>query len=206
MGLISGGTTIFNSGSMASGFGGAMNLIKKITASGSSTISFVNGSSNVVLDGTYKEYYFIFNNIHNSEADRNILVNFSIDGGSNYNVGKNTTFFEQYHSEDNSVHAGPAYHTNKDLGSNSTSSQMIMNGIKGDNDSCGVGYMCLFNPGSTTFVKHFIVSTNIMQDNTHSQMAEVAGYANTTSAINAVQFSVNSGNIDSGTITLYGLS
>ena len=81
-----------------------------------------------------------------------------------------------------------------------------MNGIKGDNDSCGVGYMCLFNPGSTTFVKHFIVSTNIMQDNTHSQMAEVAGYANTTSAINAVQFSVNSGNIDSGTITLYGLS
>ena len=81
-----------------------------------------------------------------------------------------------------------------------------MNGIKGDDDSCGVGFVHLFNPSSTTFVKHFMATTNIMQDNTHSQFAKVAGYCNTTSAIDAVQFSVNSGNIDSGTITLYGIN
>ena len=145
------------------------------------------------------------NNIHNSEADRNIFVNFSADTGSNYNVTKTTTFFEAYHSEDNNTVSGPSYHTGKDL-AQSTSAQQLMNGIKGDNDSCGVGFLHLFNPSSTTFVKHFLAQTNIMQDNTHSQFARVAGYCNTTSAIDAVQFSVNSGNIDSGTITLYGIN
>ena len=196
--------------SSANGFetgsaGGAMTVIKKITASGSSTISFVDGSSSVVLDNTYKEYLFILNNIHNSEADRNIFVNFSADTGSNYNVTKTTTFFEAYHSEDNNTVSGPSYHTGKDL-AQSTSAQQLMNGIKGDDDSCGVGFVHLFNPSSTTFVKHFMATTNIMQDNTHSQFAKVAGYCNTTSAIDAVQFSVNSGNIDSGTITLYGIN
>jgi len=196
--------------SSANGFetgsaGGAMTVIKKLTASSSSTISFVDGSSNVVLDNTYKEYLFILNNIHNSEADRNIFINFSADTGSNYNVTKTTTFFEAYHSEGGSTVSGPSYHTGKDL-AQSTSSQQLMNGIKGDDDSCGVGFVHLFNPSSTTFVKHFLAHTNIMQDNTHSQFARVAGYCNTTSAIDAVQFSVNSGNIDSGTITLYGIN
>ena len=205
MGLISNGTTIFDAGALSSGIGGAIVFIKKITASGSSTISFVNGSSNVVLDSTYKEYLFILNNIHNSEADRNILINFSADTGSNYNVTKTTSFFEAYHSEDNNTVSGPSIHTGKDL-HQSTSSQQLMNGIKGDNDSCGSGFVRLFNPSNTTFVKHFQAHTNIMQDNTHSQFARVAGYCNTTSAIDAVQFSVNSGNIDSGTITLYGIN
>ena len=40
MGLISDGTTVFDSGSMASGFGGAMTFIKKLTASSSATLDF----------------------------------------------------------------------------------------------------------------------------------------------------------------------
>ena len=87
-----------------------------------------------------------------------------------------------------------------------TGAQQLMNGIKGDNDSSGAGYMHLFNPASTTFVKHFIAGTNIMQDNTLCQTAYISGFVNTTSAINAVQFSVNSGELDDGTICLYGIS
>jgi voltage-gated potassium channel Kch len=84
--------------------------------------------------------------------------------------------------------------------------QSILRGIKGDNDASGAGYMHLFNPSSTTFVKHFIAVGTYMQDNTLSETFYTAGYGNTTSAVDAVQFSVNSGNIDAGTITLYGIN
>ena len=80
-----------------------------------------------------------------------------------------------------------------------------MNGIKADSDSSGAGYLHLFNPSSTTFVKHFIAVTNIMQDNTLTQNAYIAGYCNTTSAIDAIQFSMSSDDIDAGDICLYGI-
>jgi hypothetical protein len=64
----------------------------------------------------------------------------------------------------------------------------------------------LFNPSSTTFVKHFIARCNVYQSSNYSIDNYTGGYANTTSAIDAVQFKMNSGNIDAGTITLYGIS
>ena len=203
MGLISNGSTIFDAGSMS--IGGSMVFIKKLTFSGgSTTASFVHGSSGVVLDSTYKEYMFYFKDIHHEEADRNLSVNFSIDGGSNYNVEKTSTYFHTNHTEDGN-NASLAYRTGTDIAAG-TGAQQLMNGIKGDNDSSGAGYMHLFNPASTTFVKHFIAGTNIMQDNTLCQTAYISGFVNTTSAINAVQFSVNSGELDDGTICLYGIS
>jgi hypothetical protein len=184
--------------------GGSMVFIKKLTASSSSTLSFVNGSSDVVLDSTYKEYVFIFKDIHHSEADRNLGFNLSIDSGSNYNVAKTTTFFYATHSEDDGGGA-IEYRTGTDL-AQGTGVQTMMQGIKGDNDSSGAGYMHLFNPGSTTFVKHFLCNNTLMQDNTLTQNTYIGGYGNTTSAVDAIQFSVNSGNIDAGTITLYGIN
>ena len=184
--------------------GGSMVFIKKLTASSSSTLSFVNGSSDVVLDSTYKEYVFIFKDIHHSEADRNLSFNLSIDSGSNYNVAKTTTHFRAYHGE-NDVGGVLEYRTGSDL-AQGTGVQSILRGIKGDNDASGAGYMHLFNPSSTTFVKHFIAVGTYMQDNTLSETFYTAGYGNTTSAVDAVQFSVNSGNIDAGTITLYGIN
>jgi hypothetical protein len=184
--------------------GGSMVFIKKLTASSSSTLSFVNGSSDVVLDSTYKEYVFIFKDIHHSEADRNLGFNLSIDSGSNYNVAKTTTFFYATHSEDDGGGA-IEYRTGTDL-AQGTGVQAMMQGIKGDNDSSGAGYMYLFNPGSTTFVKHFLCTNTLMQDNTLTQNTYIGGYGNTTSAVDAIQFSVNSGNIDAGTITLYGIN
>jgi len=183
--------------------GGAMTFIKKLTADGSgTTLSFVDGSSDVVLDSTYKEYLFIFKDIHHEEADRNLNFNLSIDGGSNYNVTKTSTFFYT-----NSAEGGGSgvltYRTGTDL-AQGTGIQPMMQGIKGDNDASGAGFMRLFNPSSTTFVKHFLCNNSIMQDNTLVQNTYIGGYGNTTSAIDAVQFSCNSGNIDAGTITLYG--
>ena len=43
---------------------GALTLIKTLTASSSSTLSFVHGSSDVVLDSTYPIYKFVYINCH----------------------------------------------------------------------------------------------------------------------------------------------
>ena len=185
--------------------GGAMTFIKKLTADGSgTTLSFVDGSSDVVLDSTYKEYLFIFKDIHHSEADRNFSFNLSTDSGSNYNIAKTTTHFRTYSNEDGGGNT-LEYRTGSDL-AQGTGVQSILRGIKGDNDASGAGYMHLFNPSSTTFVKHFIAVGTYMQDNTLSETFYTAGYGNTTSAVDAVQFSVNSGNIDAGDICVYGIN
>ena len=203
MGLISNGTTIFDAGAFAAGIGSSMTFIKKLTADGSGTnLTFVNGSSGVVIDSTYKEYIFIINNIHHEEADRNLSVNFR-DGGSNYVAQKYTTFYYARHSEDDGS-AELVYRAGTDTAG--TGAQQLMNGIGNSADDCGSGYLHLFDPASTSSVKHFIATTNIMQDNVQSVEHHIAGFCNVTAAIDAVQFSVNSGNIDSGTISLYGIA
>jgi hypothetical protein len=205
MGLISNGSTVFDAGSMAAGFGGSMVFIKKLTADGStSTLSFVDGSSGVVLDSTYKEYVFIFKDIHHSEADRNLSFNLSIDSGSNYNVAKTTTHFRTYHGED----AGGGtldYRTGTDL-AQGTGIQMIGSSVGSDNDQSTSGYLKLFNPSSTTFVKHYMAEFNTTVFIDYCTTSFTAGYFNTTAAITAIQFSMNSGNIDAGDICLYGIA
>ena len=185
---------------------GAMTLIKTLTASSSSTLSFVDGSSSVVLDNTYPVYLFKFFNIHPASAGTNFRVNFSADTGSNYNVTKTTTVFATDHFENDSS-ASLSYQTGQDL-SQSTSPQMFMI-LDNANDSGGAGELFLFNPSSTTFAKYFIATgTGFVVDggNPKNYNMYVAGYGNTTSAIDAVQFSMATGNIDAGTIKLYGIS
>jgi len=201
MGLISNGTTIFDAGAMQAG-GGSMVFIKKLTASSSGTLSFVNGASNVVLDSTYKEYLFTFNNIHPGTNNVIFSVNFR-DGGSNYDAPKTTTWFNAYHNEDGGS-AGVSYNNNGDL-AQSTAGQYLGWSMYNDNDQSASGYLHLFNPSSTTFVKHFIARVNNYYDN-GSADAYVAGYCNTTTAIDGVQFAMSSGNIDAGDICLYGIS
>src|SRR5210317_170689 len=99
MGLISNGTTIFDNGSMASGFGGSLNFISKATASSSASIEFTSG-----IDSTYKEYVFYLVNIH-PQNEVFLTFNLSTDGGSNYNVTKTTTYFNAYQREDASLNA-----------------------------------------------------------------------------------------------------
>jgi len=182
---------------------GAMTLIKTLTASSSSTLSFVDGSSDVVLDNTYPIYLFKFINIHPANDGVEFSFNMSADSGSNYNVTKTSTSFRAYHKEDGSD-AALSYDTSRDL-AQSTAFQIITPGIGNQNDECSSGSLHLFNPSSTTFVKHFVSDFNTYISIDYNQNQFTAGYGNTTSAVDAIQFKMSSGNIDSGTIKLYGL-
>ena len=182
---------------------GAMTLIKEQTASASSTISFVDGTSDVVLDSTYPIYIFKFINCHPSADNSAFQVNFSVDGGSNYNVTKTTSYFFALHKEDGS-NSNFAYSAGADL-AQGTGNQQIAQNIGADNDQSMSGHLTLFNPSSTTFIKHFIATTQLAELNENTVNVFSAGYGNTTSAIDAVKFQMDSGNIDTGTIKLYGI-
>ena len=182
---------------------GALTHIKTLSASSSSTISFVDGSNDVVLDSTYPIYKFEFINCHPSVDNSAFQVNFSSDGGSNYNVTKTTTYFFALHKEDGSNN-NLTYSSGADL-SQSTSNQQIAQNIGADNDQSMCGNLTLFNPSSTTFVKHFISTTQLAELNENTVNVFCAGYGNTTSSIDAVKFQMSSGNIDSGKIKLYGI-
>ena len=203
MGLISNGSTIFDNGSMASGFGGSMVFIKKLTASASATLSFVDGTDGVVLDDTYKEYVFTFKDIHPATNGAAFQFNMSVDGGSNYNVVKTTTYFLPYHSEADA--SGLIYSASSDL-AQSTAFQRIIINIGSDNDQSGSGELTLFNPSSTTFVKHFMAKNTYYHSDNFTETDFLAGYGNTTSAIDAIRFQMSSGNIDAGDICLYGIA
>ena len=178
---------------------GDLVFISKQTASSSASISFTSG-----IDSTYKEYVFYFVNMHPQNDVVDFQFNLSTDGGSNYNVTKTTTFFRATHREDDTL-AELGYRTGNDL-AQSTSDQVLNDRLGNGNDESLSGCLHLFNPSSTTFVKHFLATINEYQDNDRSSESFIAGYGNTTSAVDAIQFSMSSGNIDSGDILLYGVN
>ena len=182
----------------------ALTHIKTLTASSSSTLSFVNGSSDVVLDSTYPIYLFKFINIHPASDGEDFQFNMSIDSGSNYNVTKTTTWFYGYNSYSIDGLNAVEYNGSFDL-AQSTSDQVLTNNIGADNDQSASGSLFIYNPSSTTFVKHFMANINTYHGANQAVNSFAAGYGNTTSAINAFIFRMNSGNIDSGTIKLYGI-
>ena len=183
---------------------GAMTLIKTLTASSSANLSFVNGSSDVVLDNTYPIYVFKFINMHPATDDKNFQFQGSTNGGSSYGVTITSTVFRAGHNEDDSTPTF-GYFAADDL-AQSTSYQRLDAGRTGnDSDSGLVGTLQLFSPSSKTFAKHFIYNGNTHKSNNQSMKAFVAGYFNTTSAIDAINFQFASGNIDSGKIKLYGI-
>ena len=178
--------------------GGALNLISTQTASSSSTISFTSG-----IDSTYKEYIFKFINIHPATDEAHFTFQGSTDGGSSYGVNITSTYILAYHAENDSE-ATLTYQAASDL-AQSTSFQRLLHGIGNQNDESAAGTLRLFDPSNTTFVKHFMTAFNVSNASDQILTTYSGGYANTTSAINAIDFKVNSGNIDSGTITMYGV-
>jgi len=180
----------------------SMTLIKTLTASSSATLSFVDGSSDVVLDNTYPVYLFKFINIHPASTQP-FLFQASTNTGSSYGVTMTSSAFRVYHNE-----AGTSTSLSADTGNDqaqATGFQKLHGNITNANDHGGSGEMYFFNPSSTTFVKHFISTINASLDDAVVQEQFIAGYFNTTSAIDAIQFKMNSGNIDSGSIKLYGI-
>jgi hypothetical protein len=191
-------SSITTPGSLAQG---KMTLISSQTASDSASISFTSG-----IDSTYPIYKFEFINIHPSGAGSEFQVGFR-DGGTDYDATKTTTVFYAYHMEDDSA-TTLTYNSSEDL-AQSTAFQDLTTAaqIGTDNDESASGEMYLFNPSSTTFVKHFISNVNYVSDDatTHFVTNYVAGYCNVTAAIDAVQFKLDTNNIQSGTIKLYGI-
>jgi hypothetical protein len=204
MGLISNGSTIFDNGSMASGFGGSMTFIKKLTASSSATLSFVDGTDGVVLDNTYKEYVFTFKNIHPATNATYFTFQGNAAGGSGYNETITSTDFRAYHGETDGATA-LQYSTVFDQ-AQGTAFQPLTQEVGNDNDQSASGTLHLFNPSSTTFVKHFIGFSQYSWSGDYSMRDFTAGYFNTTSAIDEIQFKMSSGNIDAGDICLYGIA
>ena len=185
--------------SFANASGGTLILLSTQTASNSASLSFTSG-----LDSTYDVYEFHFIDIHPRTDQVNFTFNMSTDAGSNYNVTKTTSSFGAYHNEADSS-ALVAYDTGRDL-AQSTAFQPLTSqgGFGNEADEVLGGSMSLFNPSSTVYVKHFISRLNFSHDSSASDDAFVAGYGNTTSAVNAIQFKMDSGNMD-GIIKLYGL-
>ena len=182
---------------------GAMTLIKTLTASSSSTLSFVDGSDGVTLDSTYPIYLFKFINMHPSEDGRKVTFQANASGGSGYNETITSTFFLASHREDDSS-TSLSYNGNEDQ-ANGTGFQNFTSPIGNGNDESGSGELWLYGISSTTFVKHFMANFQIYEDNSASVNTYAAGYFNTTSALDEFQFKFNSGNMDSGTIKLYGI-
>jgi hypothetical protein len=173
-------------------------LISSQTASASATISFTTG-----INSTYKAYKFVFVNMHPATDNVSFNFNLSTDSGSNYNVTKTTSYFRTFHDEADTS-TGLAYDTGSDL-AQSTGFQIICTNIGNDNDQQLSGSLTLFNPSSTTYVKHFISNSNAYSFDNYNLETFVAGYGNTTSAVNAIRFQMSSGNIDAGTIYMYGI-
>ena len=183
---------------------GDLVFISRSTASSSSSVSITSG-----INSTHKEYIFIFNNIHPSTNGTHFTFNMSVDSGSNYNVTKTTSLFNAYNYEPNS-NDGFAYIANADL-AQSTAYQPLMafGDLNNSNDGGLSGFLHLFDPSNTTFVKHFIATTIEIGGadgfNQYANNDYTAGYGNTTSAVDAIDFKMSSGNIDSGTIDMYGV-
>mgnify|MGYP005821199599 CR=1 FL=1 len=184
--------------------------IKTLTATNSSSLDFVDGTSSVVLDNTYDEYMFVFSNINPATegADLQFQVNSTNDAGGGFDTSQITsTFFIAYHFE----HAEQTYHYGYDDGrdlAQSANFQTLANSITDDADSGASGYLNLYSPSSTTYVKHFTSRFSVVQhhadSNFHVSMW-VAGYINDTTAIDEIRFKMDSGNFN-GVIQLFGIS
>jgi hypothetical protein len=179
---------------------GNMVLVSSATASSSASIEFT-------LSSTYKEYQFYFINIHPSAEGGNTYFEFNLstDSGANYNVAKTSTYIEPYHDEAGTA-PSLAYSTAHDL-AQGTGMQRLITGLGADNDQGNSGYMSLFNPSSTTYVKHFMSNMNRTYFGDYIGQDIVAGYANTTSALTNIKFQISGGaNIDDGIILMYGIN
>ena len=173
-------------------------LIQSQTASDSASLDFTSG-----IDSTYGEYIFKFYNINPATDAQTFDFNLSTDSGSNYNATKTTTAFLARHSEDDGT-ASLAYSTADDLAQATGFAEISVKGVANDADASCVGELHLFNPSSTTYVKHFYSRVVSYQEDSQATDSYYAGYANTTSAVDAVRFQMASGNFD-GTIKMWGV-
>jgi len=184
--------------SFANAPSGTLTLLSTQTASASATISFTTG-----LDSTYDAYEFKFINVRPATDSGRLEFQGSTNGGSTYATTITSTAFWARHFEDDSA-ASLSYNTDHDI-AQGTTYQSITHSIGNEADESASGYLQIYNPSSTTYVKHFIASSSTYLSTPAEYNTYHAGYFNTTSAINAFQFRMTSGNIADGIFKLYGV-
>jgi hypothetical protein len=177
---------------------GSLTFISTQTASGDVSISFTSG-----ITSTYKEYMFVFNNIHPATDGTHFDFQ-ATTNGSDFNIATTTTTFEAYNNETSGVTA-LTYDGGKDHAQDTGYINLIDN-IGSDNDQSFSGFLHLFEPSSSVFVKHFLFTGQRLTENDYSANDRTAGYFNTTSAVTGLSFKFESGNIDAGTISLFGIA
>ena len=204
MAFISNGTTMLDAGAFTASLG-SMVHIKTLTASNSGDLTFIDGSSSVVFDSTYPIYQFVYTNIH--LATNGQYLSFQTDTGTNtsFNQTITSSVFKAYHKEDGGA-AALGYDNGSDQ-QTQTSFQRLSSDLISDNDASISGNIMIFNPSSSTYTKHFIAETHTMVDGSppYSEIRYYAGYFDTTTALTRIRFKSTSGNIDAGTIKMYGL-
>jgi hypothetical protein len=177
-------------------------LIKEVAASSSATVSFINGTSDVVFDDTFDVYEFHFINIH--PATNDVEFGFkATSNGSDFGISTTATFNFSYQAEGGGNSSTYGYNDTYDSHGN-TGLVNLLHSVGNDNDQCCGGRLKIYNPSSTTFVKHFDSRISNVHHSDIIQEVNSCGYVNTTSAITGLQFAMSSGNIDSGTIKLIG--
>ena len=175
-----------------------MKLLTTNTSSNSATSDFTSS-----IDSTYKLYIFKFYNVEPVTDD----VTFSFQGNASSQSGYNETitsaFFRSYNYESGGT-ATLAYQATQDQ-AQGTAFQTIQEGVGSDGDESIAGELFLFNPTNTTYAKHFYVTSQQNHAGEWSQQGFASGYFNVTAAITNIQFKFSSGNINAGTIKMYGV-
>ena len=182
---------------------GIPTLIKTLTADNDTSLSFVDGTSDVVLDSTYDEYMFVFTDI--GPATDSVEFQFQVNASaqSGYNETMTTTFFETYHQESDGD-ANIGYRAASDQ-AQGTAYQQLAYDLENDADGSCAGILHLFSPSNTTYVTHFYSRFSAMHTQPMSSELFAAGYINVTAAIDEISFAMSSGNFD-GVIQMYGIS
>ena len=200
MAVISNGTTLINNATLDSGVAtGAMKLITTNTiSSAASSISFTSG-----IDTTYKSYIFYWNNIKPSAVDAQFTFQGSTNGGSSYGISTTVAYYNAYHNESGTT-TNLGYRTGEDQ-ANSTDYQSFQVNYGGEADENGAGWLQIFEPSSTTYIKHFISRSSNYHSADYAIDCFFGGYFNTASNINAIDFKMDNGNTASGTIKMYGI-
>jgi len=177
---------------------GALTLLSTQTASSSASISFTSG-----IDSTYDSYIFKFINIHPATDNANFSFQADTGTNTNYNQTITSTYFASYQTEDGSTAA--LQYVSGQIQHQGTAFQTLVDAVGNGNDESCSGTLQIFQPSSSTFIKHFIARSHGYNGSDYSTDLFCAGYINTATAITRVQFKFSSGNTDSGIIKFYGV-
>ena len=188
----------------------AKTLIKTLTADDDSELDFVDGTDDVVMDNTYDVYEFHFINMRGDTDREEFCFQVDVDGSTSYDQPITSTFFRAYHYEDDSGAVLAYYTYNDQVPADTVPQKLSMNPDFTEAESSVSGKLTLYAPSSGTYVKHFTAETVCRGDAGaeafYAAHSVSAGYINTTTAIDKIEFTSDSGNLTAGVIKMFGVS